>query len=103
LYQREAFTRNTNQPPHQVPPGTIAITEVYFHTNDSPGLPSRLIAHLTATGARCLSALTPRDWGNKAAYFTDLEDNELVNHLPVGSKGTAVAQVNSSAWPGSNT
>jgi predicted enzyme related to lactoylglutathione lyase len=79
LYQREAFTRNTNQPPHQVPPGTITATEVYFHTDDPPGL----IARLAAAGARCLSALAPRDWGDEAAYFTDLEGNVLVIARPL--------------------
>ena len=83
LYQREAFTQNTHQSPHQVPPGTITATEVYFYTDDPPGL----ITRLEAAGARCLSGLSPRDWGDEAAYFADPDGNVLVIARPLVQNG----------------
>lgn len=78
LYQREAFARNTGQLPPTVSLGAITATEVYLHTDDLLAL----IARLEASDARCLSALSRRDWGDVAAYFADLDGNVLVVARP---------------------
>ena len=42
---------------------------------------------LTARGARCLSPLAPRPWGDEAAYFEDPDGNVVVvaRPLPAGA------------------
>ena len=67
LYERQGFGRNTGQVPHLVPEGALAPTELYFDVED-PGASARA---LEAAGARCLSPLAPRDWGDDCAYWAD--------------------------------
>jgi predicted enzyme related to lactoylglutathione lyase len=74
LYAREAFGRNTGEAPTATPPGTLAPTELYFHCDDVPAA----VARLRAAGARELSPLAPRAWGDEAAYLADPEGNVLV-------------------------
>jgi len=74
LYQREGFAKNTGQMPVAVPAGAITGTELYFHVEDVDDAVKRL----TALGAKCLSPVMLRDWGDEAAYFSDPDGNVLV-------------------------
>ena len=73
LYAREAFARNVGEPPHGIPAGSIAATELYVYPDDLDATAARLVA----AGARPLSALAPRDWGDEVAYFADLDGNVI--------------------------
>ncbi len=70
LYTRESFGVNTNQVPVVVPSGEIAGTELYFRCADDL---EGVIERLRAAGARELSPLAPRDWGDEAAYYADFD------------------------------
>ncbi|MFQ5653542.1 MAG: flavin reductase [Planctomycetota bacterium] len=74
LYRREAFGHNTGRLPEAVPPGGLAATELYFHCDDVAAAAARL----EGAGARKLSDLALRDWGDEAAYFADPDGNVLV-------------------------
>jgi predicted enzyme related to lactoylglutathione lyase len=74
VYQREAFGMNTGQVPAELPEGALSSTEIYFHCADLP----EAIARIEAAGARLLSPLAPRGWGDEAAYYADPEGNVLV-------------------------
>jgi predicted enzyme related to lactoylglutathione lyase len=80
VYQREAFARNTGEVPVQAPAAGITATELYFHVEDIEAA----IERLRAAGARELSPLAPRDWGDEAAYFGDPDGNVIVIARPVG-------------------
>jgi uncharacterized protein len=81
LYDRAAFARNTGAVPAAIPPGGLAATELYFSVDEPEEASRRFIA----AGARQLSALAPRDWGDEAAYFADLDGNVLVVARPLGT------------------
>ena len=74
IYERQGFGLNTGQVPEQIGAGKLAPTELYFHIAD----PQLAIARLRKAGARELSPLAPRDWGDEAAYFADPWGNVLV-------------------------
>lgn len=74
LYERTAFGRNTGEVPHRVPAGALAPTELYFHVDDLP----TSLERLRRAGARELSPLATRPWGDEAAYFSDPDGNVLV-------------------------
>ncbi|MGC4116015.1 MAG: VOC family protein [Myxococcales bacterium] len=79
LYQREGFARNTGQAPAVTPPGAISATEIYLHVDDLPAA----VARVQAAGAKLLSPMAKRDWGDEAAYFADPDGNVLVVARPV--------------------
>lgn len=79
LYERGGFGRNTGQLPEQIPEGALAPTELYFHVED----PARAARSLAGAGARELSPLTARPWGDEAAYFADPDGNVLVVARPL--------------------
>lgn len=79
LYEREGFGRNTGQTPAKIPSGELAPTELYFHTDDIHAA----IGRIKQAGARELSPLERRDWGDEAAYFADPSGNVLVLAQPV--------------------
>lgn len=74
LYQREGFAHNTGQLPEQIPSGALSPTELYFYVND----PRASAEQLVAAGARLLSPLAARPWGDEAAYLADPDGNVLV-------------------------
>lgn len=78
LYEREGFGRNTGKEPAKIPEGELAPTELYFYADDL----GASIARLTGAGARELSALSLRPWGDEAAYFADPSGNVLVLAAP---------------------
>jgi catechol 2,3-dioxygenase-like lactoylglutathione lyase family enzyme len=82
LYEREAFGRNTGRPPSAMPDGATTGTELYFYPADLPAA----IARLEAAGARELSRLARRDWGDEAAYYADPDGNVLVMARPLGRR-----------------
>ena len=74
LYEREGFARNTGQLPAKIAAGALAPTELYFHTDDIHAA----ITRIERAGARELSPLGRRPWGDEAAYFADPTGNVLV-------------------------
>lgn len=79
VYQRESFALNTGEMPAATPPGALSNTELYFHCPDLEAS----IQRIEAAGARKLSALAPRGWGDEAAYYADPEGNVLVLARPL--------------------
>ncbi len=95
LYQREDFAHNTNQAPEVVPGGGISGTEIYLHCDDLPAA----IERIRAAGARELSPLAPRDWGDEAAYFADPDGNVLVLARPLPAPASELAGGTGSSLP----
>lgn len=73
LYERDGFALNVNEPPFPIPAGTLCPTELYVDVSDV----SAAIAQVERAGARLLSPLSPRDWGDEVAYFSDPDGNVL--------------------------
>ena len=78
LYAREGFAINTGQAPAAIAPGAITGTEIYLRTSDIV----TAIARIQGAGARALSPLAPRPWGDDAAYFADPDGNVVVLATP---------------------
>lgn len=74
LYSREGFARNVGQTPWPVPPAELTSSELYFIDDD----PASLSIRLQKAGARELSPLALRDWGDEAAYYADPDGNIIV-------------------------
>lgn len=79
LYDRDGFVRNTGMPASVASDGRTTATEVYFHVDEL----EPAIGRLRAAGARELSALAVRPWGDEAIYFADPDGNVLVLARPV--------------------
>ena len=79
LNEREGFGRNTGQTPAKIPSEEFAPTELYFYTDDLHAA----IERIKDAGARELSPLKQRDWGDEAAYFADPSGNVLVLARPL--------------------
>ena len=78
LYRADGYARNTGVAPAAHPPGAITRTELYLRCAD----PEALIARAVAEGARLLSPLAMRDWGDVAGYVADLDGNVVVFARP---------------------
>lgn len=78
LYERESFGKNTGRVPVRIDDGELAPCELYLYADDVPDA----VARLRAAGARELSALALRPWGDEAAYFSDPSGNVLVVARP---------------------
>jgi catechol 2,3-dioxygenase-like lactoylglutathione lyase family enzyme len=79
LYDRAAYTANTETPIHtSVPAGAVASTELYFLSEDLDAS----MARLQAAGARRLTDVASRSWGDEAAYFADPDGNVVVMARP---------------------
>ncbi len=74
LYERKAFARNTGRVPRKLPDGAIGGTELYLRCEDVGAAVTRLLK----AGARALSGLSTRDWGDEAAYLADPDGNVIV-------------------------
>ncbi len=84
LYEREAFGRNTHRVPARIGDGELTPTELYFYVDDLPAA----CARVARTGARELSPVSVRDWGDEAAYFADPDGNVVVVARPM-AKGSS--------------
>jgi predicted enzyme related to lactoylglutathione lyase len=73
LYLRSAFSANTGVVPSSVPPGATTSTELYVWVEDLPAA----VALLERAGARLLSPVAPRPWGDDAAYYADPDGNVI--------------------------
>lgn len=74
LCRREAMTRYVNEDIFEIPSGGLGPVEIYLRTDDLP----HTIARLVSVGARQLSELREREWGDHAAYFADPDGHILV-------------------------
>jgi predicted enzyme related to lactoylglutathione lyase len=79
LYDRVGFARNTGLPASVVGEGGTTATEVYFQVDEL----EPAIDRMRAAGARELSALAVRPWGDEAIYFSDPDGNVLVLARPL--------------------
>lgn len=79
VYEKNAFGANTGQVPDLPRPGSLAGTELYFLCDD----PAEASARIEAAGARLLSPLAPRPWGDEAAYYADPDGNVLAVARPL--------------------
>ncbi len=82
VYQREGYAHNTGQLPAALPTHAISATEIYLHCENL----ELSIEQLKEAGARELSALAERDWGDQAAYFADPDGNVIVVARPLGQQ-----------------
>lgn len=78
LYDSVGFGRNIGRSPSLVPETAVGATEIYLHCDDLPGSIDRLVR----AGARELSPLVRREWGDDAAYFADPDGNVIVVARP---------------------
>ena len=104
LYQRESFAKNTGQLPASTPVGDITPTELYFYVEE----PNVAVASALSAGARLLSGMSMRDWGDEAAYLADPDGNVLVlasaaNNATARSDLRKVAKHWLRAWQGCGT
>lgn len=81
LYRRDGFARNTDAPPAPIPDGTVGPAELYLHADDLEATLDRVVR----AGARVLSPLAPRDWGDDAAYVADPDGHVVVVARPRGA------------------
>lgn len=79
LYKKESFAINPGQKPTMVSDGSITATEFYFHTQGLEEIIQRMETH----GARMLSSLAKRDWGDEAAYYSDPDGNVIAVARPL--------------------
>lgn len=79
LYERETFGLNIGRAPFSPPAGELTATELYLYAEDAPAL----VRRLEAAGARRLSPLSARDWGDEAAYLADPDGNVLAVARPL--------------------
>lgn len=77
LYVDEGFGRNIGVVP-EVGRG-VTRTELYLHCDELEAAMERA----AAAGARPLSRLAPRDWGDEVAYFADPEGNVVALARPL--------------------
>jgi predicted enzyme related to lactoylglutathione lyase len=82
LYADEGFARNIGVAP--APASGITRTELYLHCADLEATQERAMA----AGARPLSPLAPRDWGDEVAYLADPEGNVIALARPLGLSTT---------------
>ncbi len=78
LYAIGSFERNILATSSGAPPGQVTRTELYLHVEEVEAT----IARFVAAGARPLSPLAPREWGDEAAYLADPEGNVVVVARP---------------------
>jgi catechol 2,3-dioxygenase-like lactoylglutathione lyase family enzyme len=70
LYEREGFAASAGAELAPAGPNETA-TEIYVRVDDV----GPLVDRLRGAGAKALSPLAPRDWGDEAAYFADPDGN----------------------------
>jgi uncharacterized glyoxalase superfamily protein PhnB len=73
LYAQASFALNTRQPAVLPPEGAISGSEIHLVADDAAGT----IAVALGAGARLLSPLAPRSWGQDVGYLADPDGNVL--------------------------
>jgi uncharacterized protein len=94
LYARDRFAHNFCAGTALAPPpaGGVAPTELYLQASAA----AELLARAERAGARLLSPLQPRDWGEDVGYLADPDGNVIaVASLPA----RATSRVSSGAAP----
>lgn len=86
LYVDTGFASNTGVLPAPTAPGALTRTELYLHC-DGAALEAAL-ARAAGLGARVLSGLAARPWGDEAAYLCDPEGNTVVLARPLTPAAT---------------
>ncbi|MBA3364297.1 MAG: VOC family protein [Actinobacteria bacterium] len=71
LYDREGFAETVGAYPVEVPEGHVTPTYLYVRVEDVAATTGRI----QDAGGRPLSPLSPRLWGEKAAWFADPDEN----------------------------
>jgi uncharacterized glyoxalase superfamily protein PhnB len=71
LYARTGFAANTGEAPAGRPKVGTTACELYLRVDD----PEAALERLVAAGARLLSRVAPRSWGDEAGYAADLDGN----------------------------
>jgi flavin reductase (DIM6/NTAB) family NADH-FMN oxidoreductase RutF/catechol 2,3-dioxygenase-like lactoylglutathione lyase family enzyme len=79
LCSHDAFERYTGQRYAGTPDGELTGVEIYLRCEAL----AHTIARLAAAGARELTELSPRDWGDEAAYFADPDGNVIAVARPL--------------------
>jgi predicted enzyme related to lactoylglutathione lyase len=67
LYERSGFAEEIGAVPAALTDGTVSSSYLYVHVDDVDAAVERL----EAAGARPLSPLLERSWGERAAWFAD--------------------------------
>ncbi|MDF1838214.1 MAG: VOC family protein [Planctomycetota bacterium] len=78
IYERESYGVNTGQVPPLPKAGHAGGAEIYFYCKD---LEER-VALAESLGARPLSPLSKRMWGDEVAYFADPDENVVALARP---------------------
>jgi catechol 2,3-dioxygenase-like lactoylglutathione lyase family enzyme len=78
LYAHVGFGRNIGHTTLPLAAGSVSRTELYFRVGSLPAA----IARLEAAGARLLSSVQARPWGETAAYYADPDGNVLAVAAP---------------------
>lgn len=86
VYKREGFNRNTESESVSAAGDQTSGTELYFHCDDLEAA----IERIEAAGARSLSPLSERGWGDEAAYFADPDGNVIALARPIEEQTTPV-------------
>jgi predicted enzyme related to lactoylglutathione lyase len=71
LYERDGFAETVGAEPARVPDDRVAPAYLYIRVDDVRAA----AANAEAAGGRPLSPLTPRSWGEEAAWFADPDGN----------------------------
>lgn len=74
LYDCKGFSRNTDRIAQLTETGRTSSTEIYLYCTDL----KNSIRQIADAGAETLSPLIERDWGDRAAYFSDPDGNVIV-------------------------
>jgi uncharacterized protein len=78
LFEREGFAGTVGAEPLAIENGAVAPAYVYVRVNDVEAA----VARLEAAGGRVLSPLSPRQWGETAAWFADPDGNVIAVAAP---------------------
>lgn len=80
LYVREGFARNVgDRLPVLAANDEIGGAEIYVRCADLAGV----VARLEGLGARCLSPLARRPWGDEVAYYADPDGHVVAVARPI--------------------
>src|SRR5579863_5638850 len=80
LYDRTRYASNVEGVVMSAPMfGVVSTSELYLYPTDL----ELTLRNAVRAGARVLSLLTPRTWGDEVAYFADPDDNVIALARPL--------------------